>query len=252
MSDPLIFIESDHGFLARPYVEYFLLGQLPFDQCQAFQTQLTYRAGERVDGRISVIICEHEPLITIGRQGSRAHVRLSADQLRARQLETRWVGRGGGCILHGPGQLAVYVIAPLDRLGWSVGNFLHRLREGVVATMKEIHMSVKSSTEDGAIWVRTGLIAVTGCAVRNWITRYGMYINVNPSMQNYGSVDTCRGLAGDERGGMSCLLAEHPTGVKMAEVRALLLDNIARSMGCRDYDVFNGHPWANSPRKKSA
>ncbi|MFP6677832.1 MAG: hypothetical protein VB878_22285 [Pirellulaceae bacterium] len=251
MSDPLIFIESDHGFLAKPHVEYFLLGQLPFDQCQAFQTQLTYRTGERVDGRISVIVCEHEPLITIGRQGSRAHVRLSPDQLRARQLETRWVGRGGGCILHGPGQLAVYLIAPLDRLGWSVGNFLHRLREGVLATMKEIRIPVHGSA-GGAIWVRNGLVAVTGCAVRNWVTRYGMYINVNPSMQNYGYVDTCRGLAGEEKGGMSCLLAERPTGVKMAHVRTLLLDNIARSMGCLDYDVYNGHPWTNSSRKNSA
>ncbi|MEO1974291.1 MAG: hypothetical protein ABGX07_22230 [Pirellulaceae bacterium] len=226
MSDPLIFIESDHGFLAKPHVEYFLLGQLPFDQCQAFQTQLTYRTGERVDGRISVIICEHEPLITIGRQGSRAHVRLSPDQLRARQLETRWVGRGGGCILHG-------------------------LQEGVLATMKEIRIPVHGSA-GGAIWVRNGLVAVTGCAVRNWVTRYGMYINVNPSMQNYGYVDTCRGLAGEEKGGMSCLLAERPTGVKMAHVRTLLLDNIARSMGCLDYDVYNGHPWTNSSRKNSA
>ena len=250
MPDPLNTADF-HGFLAQPQVEYYLLGQLPFDQCQSFQTRLAFQCSERVDGRISIIVCEHEPLITIGRRGSRAHVRLSVDQLRARQLDTRWVGRGGGCILHGPGQLGVYVIAPLDRLGWSVGSFLHRMREGLVATMKEIRIPVDDRSDGGTVWGRTGMVAATGCAVRNWTTRYGMYINVTPSMQNYGYVDTCRSLAGAPRGGMSCLLAERPQGVKMSEVRALLLDNLARTLGCTDYNVYNGHPWASS-RKKSA
>jgi lipoyl(octanoyl) transferase len=252
MSDPVKFNDFDHGFLAKPQVEYYLLGQLPFDQCQALQTRLAFRSGERVDGRISVILCEHETLISIGRRGSRAHIRLSEDHLRARQLDTRWVGRGGGCVLHGPGQLGLYVIAPLDRLGWSVGQFLQAMRRGLTATMEEIRIPVRPNQDTGGVWGRTGLLAVTACAVRNWTTRYGMYVNVNPSMQHYGYVDTGRGIVDGSRGGMSCLLAERPQGVKMSEVRSLLLENLARSLGCADYDVYDGHPWVTQSRKNSS
>jgi lipoyl(octanoyl) transferase len=251
MSDPEKNSDFD-AFLAQPKIEYYLLGQLPFDQCQSLQTRLAFQCGERVDGKIFAVVCEHEPLISIGRKGSRGHIRLPEDQLRARQLATRWVGRGGGCVLHGPGQLGLYIIAPLDRLGWSVGRFLQSMRDGVRATMQEIRIPVTERSDSGGIWGRTGLLAVTGCAIRNWTTRYGMYINVNPSMQHFGYVDTERGIKQDGRGGMSCLLAERSQGVRMADVRALLLDNLARSLGCADYDVCNGHPWINSSRKKSA
>lgn len=257
MTDATKLHEFEDDFLAKPKVEFYLLGQLPFDQCQALQNRLAYRASERIDGRISVVLCEHEPLISIGRLGSRAHIRLSEDQLRARQLPTRWVGRGGGCVLHSPGQLGVYVIAPLDRLGWSVGRFLATMRQGVTSTLRELRVPVERKAEGGAVWGRTGLLAVTASAVRNWTTRYGMYINVNPSMQHFGYVDTARAIEKSTRGGMSCLLAERPHGVKMSQVRALLLENLASCLGCPEYDVYNGHPWvspsgSNPSRKNSA
>jgi hypothetical protein len=56
-------------------------------------------AGEVADQRgrnPTLVICELEPCITIGRAGSRADVRLSDDDLRARRLAIRFTGRGGG------------------------------------------------------------------------------------------------------------------------------------------------------------
>ena len=58
--------------------------------------RLVYEAGSASDGRMAVLLCEHSDLITVGRRGSRGHIRLTSQQLRHEQLRVRWVRRGGG------------------------------------------------------------------------------------------------------------------------------------------------------------
>src|SRR5687768_18555260 len=103
-----------------------LLGLVDYEDCLSLQRRLAYDALTRADGRIVVLICEHPPLITIGRSGSRAQVRLTGAELASRQLAIRYIGRGGGAILHAPGQLAIYPIAPLDWHGWTIGDYLRK------------------------------------------------------------------------------------------------------------------------------
>ncbi len=62
----------------------------------ALQQRLVYEAGGRQDATITLLVCEHPPIITIGRGGSRAQLRASAAELASRQIEVRWVNRGGG------------------------------------------------------------------------------------------------------------------------------------------------------------
>src|SRR5262245_45985153 len=113
---------TPHDFAAH----FYLMGCVDFDDCQSLQRRLAYDALTRGDGRITVLLCEHPPLVTIGRAGSRAHVRLSGMELAERQLAVRYVSRGGGAILQGPGQLAVYPIVPLEWHGWSIGEYLRK------------------------------------------------------------------------------------------------------------------------------
>ena len=70
-----------------------LLGTLPFDQVHELQQRLAYEtAGER-EARATLLLCEHPPLITIGRQGSRLHVRADDEELARRGLAVQWVNR---------------------------------------------------------------------------------------------------------------------------------------------------------------
>ena len=57
----------------RDFAAHFhLLGCVDFEDCLSLQRRLAYDALTRGDGRIVVLICEHPPLVTIGRAGSRA------------------------------------------------------------------------------------------------------------------------------------------------------------------------------------
>src|SRR5688572_7460058 len=95
---------------SRPTVEAYLLGRIDFHACLTLQRRLVYETSGRRDGRISLILCEHPRSITVGRLGSWAHIRVDQRELESRQVPVHWTNRGGGCLVHLPGQLAVYPI----------------------------------------------------------------------------------------------------------------------------------------------
>ena len=150
---------------------------------------LAYEASGDPEGRIVVLLCEHAPLITIGRKGSRGHIHWTNEQLRQRQLEVRWVNRGGGCVLHGPGQLAVYPIVPLRWHGWSVGDIPEPSAAVGDATLDELGVRWEAFPPSSGVWGRSGLLAACGIAVRNDVAFQGMFLNVNPSVSSCTFID---------------------------------------------------------------
>src|SRR5688572_28025616 len=94
----------------------YLLGLLPYDDGLRLQRRLADEVAAD-PGRACLVLCEHPPFISVGREGSHSHILLDPDDLEARRWPVRWVNRGGGCFLHLPGQLAVYPILPLKGLG---------------------------------------------------------------------------------------------------------------------------------------
>src|SRR5262249_52266475 len=112
---------------AEPALQAYLLGSVSFDAALALQRLLVYQtAGDRAGA--SLLLCEHPPLITVGRAGSRAHILFEPEELQHRHWPVRWVNRGGGCVLHLPGQMAVYPVLALDRRGFGIHDYLCRLQ----------------------------------------------------------------------------------------------------------------------------
>lgn len=225
-------------------VEFHMLGTVAFERCLALQERLVYEADLSGEGRMVVLLCEHPDVITVGRLGSRGYIRLTDKQLRREQLDIRWISRGGGCVLHSPGQLAIYPIAPLEALGWTVGHYMRRLQQGIVDALNELKVHCETKPGRFGIWGRSGQLACIGVAVRRWITMHGAFLNVNPAMRRYGYVDTLPHAAdvGDKTT-MGCLLAERQTAVRMASVRSMLVKTLAAVFDCERYHLHTGHPW---------
>src|SRR3984893_12938372 len=167
-----------------PGLQVYLLGAVEFDAALAFQRRLAYDvAGDR--RRAALVLCEHHaPLITVGRQGSRVHILCEPGELRARQWQVRWVNRGGGCLLHLPGQLACYPILPLDRFGLGLQTYVERLGEVVQSLLGEFDVHGQPR-RDAGVWVNGRPIAGIGVAVHDWVSYYGFSFNVNPELPLY-------------------------------------------------------------------
>ena len=106
-----------------PAVEAFFLDRLPLARCLDLQRRLLGQIGGRDDGQIALLLCEHPEIITVGRGGSQGDIRRESPTIKNREIEILYVNRGGGCLLHCPGQLAIYPLVPLAWHGFSVGSF---------------------------------------------------------------------------------------------------------------------------------
>jgi lipoyl(octanoyl) transferase len=213
-----------------------LLGRVDYEDCLTLQRRLAYDATSRADGRIVILICEHSPLITLGRGGSRGHVRLTGSELAARGLSIRYVGRGGGAILHAPGQLAIYPIVPLAWHRWTVGQYLRRLQTAIAQLLLEFKVQPLPVAGSLSLATRQGVVAALGIAVRGEVATQGVFLNVNPELRDFGRVEVAPGQT------MTSLLSHRALPTKMTKVRAALVTHLADALELERYHLHTGHP----------
>lgn len=229
-----------------PAAQAYLLGRIDFQSCLELQDRLVRQATERDDGQIVLLVCEHPPVVTIGRGGSPDQVASENRLLQTRQIEVHWVSRGGGCLMHCPGQLAIYPILPLAWHGMSLGQYIERLRAAVAATLEEQGVRLQPSPDGWGLWGRTGQLAALGVAMRRWVTLHGAFLNVCPPLGLFRLV-----AAGSPHEVMSSLEAERCGRIRMPAVRAGLVQKVAEAFGCDRYHLHTGHPWLRRVQVKA-
>src|SRR5208337_3584215 len=124
------------------------------------------------------------------RQGSRAHILYEPEELQSLRWPVRWVNRGGGCLLHLPGQLAIYPILPLDRMGLGLQAYLDRLRQVLVDVLADFSVTATAGPDGAGVCIGSRPVAQLGVAVRDWVTYYGAAFNVYPDLQSLRRVRT--------------------------------------------------------------
>jgi lipoyl(octanoyl) transferase len=221
----------------RPLAAY-LLGGLGFDSLLALQRRLVYDiAGDR-DGA-ALVLCDHPTGITIGREGSAAHVRPNADDLAARGWPVEWVARGGGAMLHVPGQVACYPVLPLDALNLNPGRYVHELLGLALDLCRGFGVAAVPDPARPGVRVGGRRLIHIGVAVRDWVSSFGLVVNVNPDLAPFREV-RCDG----DPLPMTSLARESEHRVRVTTVRQRLVELIAARFGCARVSVFHNHPAA--------
>ncbi len=226
-------------------LEIHLMGMVDFESARFLQERLVYEISGRKDKQGGLLICEHPPLITVGREGSRAQILLDQDELDSRLLDVRWINRGNGAIVHAPGQLAVYPIIPLDRKGFGVLEYRRRLEQAVVDMAYNLKVPAERFDEKPGVWCRCGQFAQTGIAVKSWVSYHGLFINVCPSLDLQRVIQPL-GLSNR----LTSLSAQCVKPVEMNTVRSLLITHLTESLGYQQYHLFTGHPLLRRTKRK--
>lgn len=214
----------------------YLLGCLEFDALLALQRRLVYEIGGNRD-TAALVLCDHPAGITIGREGSRAHVRLSPEELQTRRWPVRWVSRGGGTMLHQPGQVACYPIFPLDALGLSVAGYLDRLQTVVLDLLGDYSLSGSPDAEQPGVRVSGRRVAHVGVAVRDGVSCFGLVVNADPDLELFRQVK-CDG----DPTPMTSLQREATARVRVTGIRQRLLELIVTRFGFDRVSIFHTHP----------
>ncbi|WP_433984348.1 lipoyl protein ligase domain-containing protein [Tunturiibacter empetritectus] len=88
------------------------LGRVPYSEALAIQQQVIAARKQNLIGD-TLLMLEHPPVLTLGRNAHRSNVLLSAEQLTQQGVELHEINRGGDVTYHGPGQLVGYSIIDL-------------------------------------------------------------------------------------------------------------------------------------------
>lgn len=162
----------------KPPLEIYLLGAVDFAEVQQLQRRLVYEQGER--GGATLLLCEHPPTLSVGRAGSRAHIAPDDAELASMGIRTHWVNRGGGCVLHLPGQLAGYMIVPIDGDGAPAMRHVDRLHTMLLGVLEEFELKGEIRHEPPGIYLGGARVASIGVAISRGIAYHGFTLNVGP------------------------------------------------------------------------
>ncbi len=102
-----------------------------------------------------LLLCEHTPVITQGRNGKREHLLVSENVLRQRNVEFYETSRGGDVTYHGPGQLVGYPILQLGAIRKDVVWYVRMLEEVMIRTSAEFGIAAHREEGKTGIWVAT-------------------------------------------------------------------------------------------------
>lgn len=140
----------------------------------------------------ALIICRHEPVITLGRVAKKENILLSQNQLSDRGIEVYAIERGGDVTYHGPGQMTAYPIFNLAYLKKDIHLFLRQLEDVIKAFLGDF--GIKGEIRPGltGVWADREKIASIGISIRNWITFHGLTINVKKDdLANFSLIRPC-------------------------------------------------------------
>ncbi len=178
----------------------------------------------------TVVLLEHEPVITLGSRAVRAEELPLADaEYAARGIEIVEVPRGGRSTYHGPGQLVCYPILDLNARGRDLRRHVRGLERTIVRTLAGFAVEGRGEEpHQSGVWVDDRKIASIGVRCARWVTSHGLAVNVDVDLGIYELFDAC-GLGGAR---FTSIAAETGRQVTTDEVRGPLLEAL-----CEAFDL---------------
>ena len=149
---------------------------------------------QRIAGEVdedTLLLVEHDPVVTLGR-GTRAEsLPLPRAELERRGVEVFEVERGGDVTFHGPGQLVGYPVVDLRQHREDLHWYLRRLEAGLIAGLGTLGVAAGPNPGLTGVWTRGRKIASIGIHVKQWVTFHGFALNVSTDLSYFDLIVPC-------------------------------------------------------------
>jgi lipoyl(octanoyl) transferase len=155
------------------------LGRIGYEQGLALQREAAERVANR--GPETLLLLEHEPVFTLGRNATAADVLFTPEKRRQLAIDLHESDRGGKVTYHGPGQLVGYPVLNLDPDRRDVRRYVRDLEDVLLRTLADLGVSADRSPRPerfSSVWVGDDKIAAIGVHLSRWITTHGFALNV--------------------------------------------------------------------------
>ena len=166
------------------------LGRLPYRRAWDLQRALVARrkVGEIPD---TLLLLEHPPVITLGRNGHRQHLLSSPETLQEQGIEFVETDRGGDITYHGPGQLMGYPILDLSVIRKDVVWYVRTLEEVLIRAAADFGIRAGRREKLTGVWVDGCKLAAIGVRISRWFTSHGFALNVETDLGSFQHIVPC-------------------------------------------------------------
>lgn len=130
-------------------------------------------------------VVQHEAVFTQGQAGKAEHVLAPGD------IPVVQVDRGGQVTYHGPGQLVIYLMLDIDRLGLGARELVTRIENAIVRTLKCYGIESEARQDAPGVYVEDKKIASIGLRIRKGKCFHGLSLNVDMDLEPFERINPC-------------------------------------------------------------
>ncbi len=220
------------------------LGCVPYPAASRLQAAL--RDAVLAGGPQTLLLLEHPPVVTFGRNARRAGLLVGESALAERGVELHETDRGGLATFHGPGQLVGYPILDLRPDRRDARRYVRDLEEVLVRTLADLGLPAEHSdrTRPIGVWVGARKVASIGVHLKRWVTSHGFALNLTTDLSWFGLIDPC-GLGSAT---MTSVAAATGRRHQLAEVARIVTSHFAEVFACTTQPLALDPAWhAASP-----
>lgn len=188
------------------------LGRVRYAEAHDLQQRLLDARIRREVGD-TLLLLEHDPVVTLGKGAHQENVLFPREELARRGVDVHETGRGGDVTYHGPGQLVAYPIFDLhpDRL--DVRRYVRDLARVMIALAADHGVGASFIEGDAklvGVWVdeasperwpgdprepggaeRAAKIGAIGVRLSRWVTMHGFALNVATALSGFDLIVPC-------------------------------------------------------------
>jgi lipoyl(octanoyl) transferase len=174
------------------------LGRLDYAAALALQQQVSTLRQQESIGDV-LLLLEHPPVLTLGRNAHRQHIVASDELLARRGISLFETNRGGDVTYHGPGQLVGYPILHLRSFTPHLGivEYLRKLEEVLIRACADYGVLTQRAPGRAGVWTMPGgavpekKIAALGVHVARGVTTHGFALNVTTDLNDFELIVPC-------------------------------------------------------------
>jgi lipoyl(octanoyl) transferase len=178
------------------------LGRVAYERGLELQADLVARR-QRGEVPDTLLLLEHDPVFTLGRNARAEHVLLPADALRARGFGVHETGRGGDVTYHGPGQAVGYPVLWLEPGRQDVHRYVRDLEEVMIRACADAGVAAARIAGKTGVWAGREKVGAIGVRIARWVTSHGLALNVGNDLAPFDLIVPCgirgRGVTSIER-----------------------------------------------------
>lgn len=142
----------------------------------------------------TLVLLEHPPVITLGRNADRHNIVASPDFLSSKGIELFETDRGGDVTFHGPGQLVGYPIFDLRAFSPRLGavDFVRKVEEVLIRTCGDLGVVTSRIPGLTGVWTdEPAKLAAIGVHISRAVTSHGFALNVNTNLDYFKLIVPC-------------------------------------------------------------